>query len=88
MNAPSRILVVKVTPNASKSVILGFQEGILKVKIQAPPDKGKANDALIAFLAEVLKVAKSDLTLLSGHTSRIKKIQCSNRVDLSKLQSL
>jgi len=68
------ILIVKIIPNASKNSLEGFQEGILKIKIQASPDKGKANEALVEFLAETLEVPKREIRILSGHTSRLKKI--------------
>jgi uncharacterized protein (TIGR00251 family) len=48
---------------------------VLKIKIKAPPDKGKANDELIDFLAKAFRVAKSDISILSGHTGRLKKIE-------------
>lgn len=69
------ILLVKVTPNARKSAVEGMQEGVLKVRIQAPPDKGKANEALIELLSEHFRVPKSQIRLLSGHASRLKKVE-------------
>ncbi len=69
------ILIVKVTPNAPKNRIDGFVDGVLKVKIQAPPDKGKANEELVDFLAEEFGIAKSRIEVVSGHTSRLKKLK-------------
>ena len=66
---------VRVQPGASENEIVGVQEDALKIKINAPPVKGKANRALIDFLAEKLRVKKSDVEIMSGHTSRIKKIR-------------
>ena len=66
---------VRVQPGASKNEIVGVQEDALKIRINAPPVKGKANKALISFLAEKLEVRKSEVEILSGHTSRIKKIK-------------
>ena len=68
------ILMVKVIPNAHKNEVVGYQEGVLKVRIQAPPDKGMANDALIELLSEKFSVPKSKITILSGHSSRLKKV--------------
>lgn len=68
-------LTVKVTPNAKKNGIVGLHEGVLKVRIQAPPDKGKANDELIAFLAKVFHVAKNQIRIVSGHASRLKRVE-------------
>ncbi len=66
---------IKVQPGAAKNEIVGVQGDVLKVKINAPPVKGKANRALIDFLAEKLEVRKSEIEILSGHTSKIKKIK-------------
>lgn len=69
------ILMVKVTPNAPQNRIDGFVDGVLKVKIQAPPDKGRANEELIDFLAETFGIPKSRIEILSGHSSRLKKLK-------------
>lgn len=69
------ILMVKVTPNARSNAIVEMKDGVLKVKIKAPPDKGEANEELIEFLADHLKIAKSRIRILSGHTSRLKKLE-------------
>jgi len=53
----------------------GFQAGILKVRIHAPPDKGKANKKLIAFLAESFHLAKSQVHITSGHSSRLRSLK-------------
>ena len=67
--------MVRVQPGASKNEIVGVQEDALKIRINAPPVKGKANRALIDFLAEKLGVKKSEVEIISGHTSKIKKIK-------------
>lgn len=69
------IFRIKVQPGAAKNEIVGVQEDALKIRINAPPVKGKANRALIDFLAEKLQVRKSEIEILSGHTSKIKKIK-------------
>ncbi len=61
-------------PNAARNELAGFSEGVLRVKVAAPPVKGKANKELIAFLAQKLGLSKGDLTILKGHTSRNKLI--------------
>lgn len=70
------ILQVKVQPGSKVDKVLGWKEDILRVAIQAPPEKGQANKALIKFLARVFKVKKNDLKLLSGKTSRLKRLEC------------
>ncbi len=67
-------LAVKVTPNAGRNEISGFKEGVLQVKIGAPPDKGKANKELVDFLSEKLGVKKSAVLIIKGQTSRNKVI--------------
>lgn len=66
---------IKVQPGAPKNEIVGVQEDALKIRINAAPVKGKANKALIDFLAENLGVKKSEVEIISGHTSKIKKIK-------------
>jgi uncharacterized protein (TIGR00251 family) len=67
-------LAVKVTPNASRNEITGFRDGVLQVKVVAPPEKGKANKELIDFLAERLGVKKSAVLIIKGQTNRYKSI--------------
>jgi uncharacterized protein (TIGR00251 family) len=50
------------------------ESGRLKIRITTPPEKGKANEAVVELLAKNLKVPKSSIKIVSGHTSRIKKI--------------
>jgi uncharacterized protein (TIGR00251 family) len=66
---------VKVVPRSSKTAIAGLLGGMLKVKIASPPEKGKANQALIVFLADTLGVKKNTLKITSGLSSQIKTIQ-------------
>ncbi len=66
---------VKVIPNAHKNAVEGFSDGILKVRINAPPDKGKANEALIELLSVHFSVPKSHIRILSGKNCRLKKIE-------------
>lgn len=65
---------VKIIPNASKDRIEGWKEGVLRIRLRAVPEKGKANEALVAFLAEELQTSKSSIRIVSGHTARIKRI--------------
>jgi uncharacterized protein (TIGR00251 family) len=65
---------LKVTPGASRNEIVGFIDGVLQVKIAAPPVRGKANQELTSFLSRTLGVSKSALSIVRGHTSRNKVI--------------
>jgi len=78
---------VRVQPGASKNEITGVQEDALKVRIIAPPVQGKANKVLIQFLAKQLTVKRSQVEILSGHTSRIKTIHIVGQ-GTEKLQQL
>jgi len=63
-----------VYPNAPRNEIVGFSDGVLGVKVAAPPVKGQANRELVAFLSQLLDVSKSSLAIIKGHTSRNKLI--------------
>lgn len=65
----------KITPRAKKNQIIGWQNDILRVHITAPPVDGKANKALIDFLAEEWGVAQSTIRIIRGETSREKVLE-------------
>jgi hypothetical protein len=69
-------LAVRALPGAKKTAIIGiYGEDVseqLKIAVNAPPIEGRANDALIAFLARTFSLPKSDVTLVSGTSSRSK----------------
>ncbi|MCA1492597.1 DUF167 domain-containing protein [Sinorhizobium alkalisoli] len=70
-------LTVRLTPNGGRDAVDGFAtaadgEEHLKVRVRAVPEKGRANQALIALLAKTLGVAKNRISLLSGDTQRKK----------------
>ncbi len=66
---------VKVHPRAKKDAITGEVGDALKVALNAPPVDGKANDACIRFLAEILRVPRSSVTIAAGETNRNKLIR-------------
>jgi hypothetical protein len=67
-------LAVKVTPNAGRNEITGFKDGVLQVRVAAPPEKGKANKELTDFLSEALGLKKSSILIIKGQTSRNKVV--------------
>ncbi|MGR3319584.1 MAG: DUF167 domain-containing protein [Candidatus Anammoxibacter sp.] len=69
------LLLLKVQPNAKKNSIVGKHGDRLKISVTAPPDKGKANKAVIKLIATELKVKTSQVSVVSGQTSRDKKVQ-------------
>ncbi|MCH7592042.1 MAG: YggU family protein [Planctomycetes bacterium] len=69
------LVSVKVVPGASRTRYMGVHGGAARVAVAAPPEKGKANRAVIALLAEILAVKKRDVTVVSGHAAPLKTIQ-------------
>jgi uncharacterized protein (TIGR00251 family) len=69
------MFIVKVVPGSSRTQIAGPMGQMLKIKVAAAPEKGKANDCLIDFLAEKLGIRKNAIAIVSGHTSPIKQIR-------------
>ena len=69
------ILEVKVTPGARREEILGWQDGRLALKVRAPAQDGRANEAVLELLAHTLQIRKRHLTVLAGSCARLKKIQ-------------
>ena len=65
---------VRVQPNASQNEVLAFKDGLLQVRVAAPPIKGKANQELIRLLSDILGISKSNLTIEKGMTSRTKVV--------------
>jgi len=67
-------LEIKVSPNAGRSAVAGLKEGVVYIKVAAPPDKGKANKELVDFLSETLGIKKSAVLITRGQASRRKTI--------------
>lgn len=81
-------LEVVLTPRASQNKILGMYNERLKVSIMAPPVDGKANTALCKFIAKIMGVPPSNVSVVRGHTSREKSLEIlgiSEEVALSAL---
>ncbi len=68
------LLTCHVTPNAKRNELTWLDEDTVKVKITAPAVDGKANKALVDFLAEELKVKKASITIVRGLTARMKQV--------------
>ena len=74
MDGPSTRLHLRVSPGASRSEIVGRHGDAWKVRVAAPPESGKANDALVELLASTLGISRSGIEILSGHGSRDKTV--------------
>lgn len=68
-------LVLHIMPNAKKSQIIGPLGNVLKVRLQALPIEGKANEALIRYLAETLGISRREISITHGHTSKRKIVE-------------
>jgi uncharacterized protein (TIGR00251 family) len=68
-------LAVRVIPRASRNEIAGAADGVLKVRLTAPPVEGAANAALLDFLAKQLRLRRGQIALISGHSARQKLIR-------------
>lgn len=66
---------VQVKPRASKDAIEGWKEGVLIVRLSAPPVEGAANKALVRLLSSTLKIAKGRIRIVSGEKGRRKVIE-------------
>ena len=69
---PMNSFPVKVQPKSSRDQVLGYRDGVLQLRVTAPPDKGRANAAVVALLADALGVAKSRVRIVRGQSSRDK----------------
>lgn len=69
------VLRVHVQPGAGRSAVVGRHGTSLKVRVAAPPVDGRANEAAVALIAEVLGVKEGDVKLVSGQRSRLKRFR-------------
>ncbi|MCD6393128.1 MAG: DUF167 domain-containing protein [Planctomycetes bacterium] len=65
---------VKVVPGSSRTAVRGLLDGMLKVKVAAAAEKGKANDCLIVFVAKELGVKKKAIEIVKGNTNPVKQL--------------
>ena len=73
-----RTITVRVVPRASKSEVVGEIDGVLKVRVAAPPVDGAANAELVKLLAKHFEVAKRSIELIAGEAGRVKRIRISD----------
>lgn len=89
------MLFLRVTPNAGRDSFDGIEirddaSIVLRIRVSAVPDKGKANAAVIALLAKALRLPKSSISLVSGETARHKTVLISGAAEhlVQKLSAL
>ena len=69
------IIRVRAQPKASRNEVVEYRDDVLRVRVTAPPEDGKANAAVIVLLAESLGIARSRVKLTRGHASRDKLVE-------------
>ena len=69
------IFTAKIVPGSSRTAICGLLGQMLKIKVAAAPEKGKANQHLLEFLAKRLRVKKNAISIVSGKTGPVKSIR-------------
>jgi uncharacterized protein (TIGR00251 family) len=67
-------LAIKVVPRSSRDEIVGWRDGVLRLKVRAPPQDGRANAAVVALLAAALEVRKSAVAIVAGHAAAHKRV--------------
>jgi uncharacterized protein len=68
------VLSLHCQPGAKASRVVGLHDERLKLQLQAPPLENRANEALVAWLADQLSLPRKQIEILSGHTSRQKRV--------------
>ena len=68
------IFTAKVVPGSSRTIVAGVLEDMVKVRVAAAPEKGKANQCLVTFLANQLGVRKGDVEIVAGQTRPVKQV--------------
>ncbi len=69
------VFSVKIVPGSSKTSVCGLLDKMVKIKISAPPEKGKTNHSLVEFLAKKLGVKRKDVHIISGQTNPVKSVE-------------
>ncbi len=69
------LLDVLVSPKSARSRIVGEHDGRLKIQVTAPPVDGRANDALVRFIAAALDISRVQVEVVGGHSNRRKTIR-------------
>lgn len=85
---PSATLAVRVVPRASREGVAGSEGGVLRIRLNAPPVEGKANEALARFLAKALGVPRGSVTLVAGQKGRNKIVRIEGMTPAAVLEAL
>jgi len=69
------VFTAKIVPGSSRTTVSGILDNMIKIRVAAPPEKGKANECLIAFLAKQLGVKKNAIGILAGQSNPVKQVR-------------
>ena len=72
---PNALISVRVTPRTRIDELVGWQDGVLRVRLKAPPVEGRANEALCRYLASLMGIPASDVEVVSGVSARSKRVR-------------
>jgi uncharacterized protein (TIGR00251 family) len=81
-------LSVRVVPRSSREGVAGFEGGVVRIRLNAPPVEGRANEALLKFLAKSLGVSRARVALVSGETGRNKIVRIAGITRTEALDAL
>jgi uncharacterized protein len=81
----SLIIQIKVVPSSGHTKWTIDKSGILKAYLKNPPEKGLANDELIKTIAKALKITQAQVTIISGATSRIKRVKINRELTYDQM---
>lgn len=82
------VFTAKIVPGSSRTALAGVLDDMVKIRVAAPPEKGKANQCLVAFLAAQLGVKKNQIEILAGQTNPVKQIRVAGISAVMLLQKL
>jgi uncharacterized protein (TIGR00251 family) len=75
------VFTIRVTPRASANAVAGERDGVLLVRVTAPPVEGRANDAVVALLARALGTPRGTVQVVGGASARTKRISVPRSAD-------
>jgi uncharacterized protein (TIGR00251 family) len=85
---PAATFSVRVAPRSSKEEVAGYEGGVLRIRLNAPPVEGKANEALARFLAKALGIPRGSVTLVAGEKGRSKIVRIEGKTAEEVLAAL
>jgi len=88
VTVPGVTLSVRVVPRSSREGVAGYEGGVVRIRLNAPPVEGRANEALRKFLAKTLGVPRAQVSVVSGETGRNKIVRIAGITRTEALDAL